>query len=69
MKVETPEQWAKRVAAEIRAGQLTPPPIQEPVKDTASEEAAIKLAKEIGRERAAQQRSNMDVLKHYMIGE
>lgn len=69
MKVETPEQWAKRVAQEIRAGKLSPAPVEEPAKDDAAMEKAIKLAKEIGRERAAAQRSNREVLRHYMVGE
>ena len=69
MKVETPEQWAKRVAQEIKAGQINPPPVEDPAKDDAAMEKAIKLAKEIGRERAAAQRSNREVLRHYMVGE
>lgn len=69
MKVETPQEWARRVMQEIRSGQLNPPPVEEPAKDGAATERAIKLAKEIGREKAAAQRINREVLKHYMIGE
>lgn len=66
-KVETIEQWAKRVASEIRRGQLEPPAVKEP-KKTISEEA-LNLAKELGRERAASQASLTENkgLKHYLI--
>lgn len=66
-KVETVEQWAKRVASEIRRGQLEPPAVKEP-KKTISEEA-LNLAKELGREKAASQASltGNKGLKSYMI--
>ena len=66
MNFETPQEWAKRVANEIRAGKLTPPPVEEPVKDITNEEA-IKLAKEIGREAAAKNSSVADKLRPYLI--
>ena len=66
MKVETPEQWAKRVAAEIRAGKLTPEPVKETVKNDIGEDA-IRLAKKIGREAAARYGSIADKLAPYMI--
>ena len=67
MRVETPEQWAKRVAAEIRRGQLEPDKVPEQPKEISKE--AVKLAIELGRERAASKVSLKDNpgFRHYMI--
>lgn len=67
MRVETPQEWAKRVAAEIRRGQLEPDKVPEQPKEVSKD--ALRLAIEIGKERAASKASLKDnpAFRHYMI--
>ena len=67
MRVETPQEWAKRVAAEIRRGQLEPDKVPEQPKEISKD--ALKLAIEFGKERAARRTSLKDNpgFRHYMI--
>lgn len=62
-KVETPEEWAKRVKSEIEAEKIkhTPP------ASNSKEEAALRLARELGQERAQWKRKLSETIdKRYL---